>query len=311
MKKSTTILLAAVLLLGAGTLVWWKKGSVDVPSTSTEQATSVNYKSRITNHKSQSSRYTSLTNHALPTHTRLDLARSIDTGLKPAAIAHLLTTFTHAPPHQSREQWWLVLNEIMEQMRKKGVAPDLFGSALTALVSDPAQSEVVRDYAIQHLSQWIAPSTSDTPGEPSPQVTAAALQAIAATITDPSIAHTSIPGTALMSLTAVPLPELTTTLIWLKLDPVLTTILKGETHGSLSTRTTIIQSVALRNSRTHLPLIQTFARDEKADPSLRLSSIAALGIYHSEGDRDYLTSIAIGSTRYRHAAQSALKKFSN
>jgi len=38
---------------------------------------------------------------------------------------------------------------------------------------------------------------------------------------------------------------------------------------------------------------------------------AALGIYRSESDRSYLQSIATGSTRYRYAAQSALKKFSN
>ena len=105
-------------------------------------------------------------------------------------------------------------------------------------------------------------------------------------------------------------PELTAP-VWQKLDPVLTTILKGEVYGSLSTRTTIIQSVALRGSKEHLPLIRQFARDEKADPSMRLSSIAALGIYRSGDDRQYLQQIATGSTRYRYAAQSALKKLSN
>ena len=198
----------------------------------------------------------------------------------------------------------------MEQMRKKGVAADRLGPALTALVVDPTQLEVVRDYAIQHLSQWIAPPSVDTPGEKSPQHISTALQAIAATVTDPSIAHTSIPGTALMVLTANNeyLFEELTAPIWQKLDPTLSAILKGETHGSLSTRTSIIQSVALRGSQTHLPLIRSFALDEDANPSLRLSSIAALGIYRSVEDRDYLQSIAGGSSRYRYAARTALKR---
>ena len=294
-------------------LVWWNTRSVDLQPGPTEQtgADKSAVRRQSASLSKTSKKWQGLTNHTLPTHVRLDIARSIDTGLSTTAVDYLLSTFTHNPPHQFREQWWLVLNEIMEQMRKKGAAADRLGPALTALVMDDGQSEVVRDYAIQHLSLWIAPPASDAPGESSKENSVAALKAIAATITDPGVAHTSIPGTAIMALTAATehLPRETPP-VWRQLDPALIAILKGETHGSLATRTTIIQSVALRGSSDHLPLIRQFARDEKMDPSLRLSSIAALGIYRSTEDRAYLQQIATGGTRYRHAAQAALKKLS-
>lgn len=312
MSKSTTIILSAVLLIGAGALVWWKIRPSEAPSASADQTTQAPRPRDSKASRPASKKWLGLTDPALPVHVRLDLARGFDTHLGPAEIDILLDSFTHSPPRHAREHWYVVLNEIFGQMRKKGVAADRLGPALTALIEDPSQSEVARDYAIQHLSQWIAPPSPETPGETSADNITAALQAIAATVDDPSIAHTSIPGTALMALTANSphIPAELTTPVWKKLDPALTAMLKGETHGSLSTRTTIIQSVALRGSSTHLPLIQQFARDEKADPSLRLSSIAALGIYRSGDDRQYLESIATGTTRYRHAAQSALKKLS-
>ncbi len=334
MTRSTVALATTVLLIGGAATLWWPgtgklTGTSSSPDTGTGDE-APNYPlhshnladkkdSRTTsNTKTNNSATTlrklrSLTDDTQPTHVRLDIARSIDTSLSADAVDFLLSTLNHKPPRHLQEQWWVVLNEIMEQMRKKGVAPDHLADTLTALVADPAQPETVRDYAVQHLSQWIAPpSGGDLAGESSREKISAALNAIADTVTDPSIAHTSIPGTALMALTvnAGHIPAELIAPVWQKLDPAITAMLKGETHGSLSTRTTAIQSVALRGSTTHLPLIRAFARDEKADPSIRLSSIAALGIYRSEPDRAYLNKIAGGTSRYRHAARSALKKFS-
>ena len=76
------------------------------------------------------------------------------------------------------------------------------------------------------------------------------------------------------------------------------------------TRATIIQTSAIRGSEFFKLGIQKIARNETADPSLRLSAIAALGIYRAESDREFLQEIANGQTRYRYAAQSALHKFS-
>jgi len=260
--------------------------------------------------KTGGGKWNSLTDESQTRETRLNLARQIDQNLTLAEIDSLFASFQYQPASQNQEAWWVVMNEMMEQMRRKGVASDRYSNELITLLESPSQPEVVRDYAVQHLSLWITPSSGGAPSEPSPETRAKALSSIAATITDPSIAHTSIPGTAIMALTSASagLPPETIDSVWTKLDPAMTSMLKGEISAPLSTKTTIIQSVAMRGNESHLPLIQDMARDEKIDPSMRLSSIAALGIYASENDRAYLTSLAEGKTRYRYAAQSALKK---
>lgn len=257
-------------------------------------------------------KWASLTDPSLPVETRLNLARQISRDLSQEDVDLLFELLRYQPASHNREHWWVVMNEIIEQMRRKGVAADRLGNELIALVKDTGQSEVSRDYAVQHLSLWVAPPSGNIPAESSPETRVQALDAIAAAITDPSIAHTSIPGTALMALTAASshlAPEMMAP-VWEALDPAMSSMLKGETRVPLSTRTTVIQSVAMRGSTEHLPLVQSMARDEKINPSMRLSSIAALGVYRSESDRDYLTSLTKSKTRYRYAAQSALKKLS-
>lgn len=241
---------------------------------------------------------------------RLDLARKIDRDLSAEDIDFLFKTLRRIPEGHAKESWWVVMNEIMAQMCAKGVAADRLGGELTSLVGDSSQPEVVRDYAVQYLSAWIAPSSANLPGETSPEIRAKALDAIARTITDPAIGHTSIPGTAIMSLVVASdrLPAEVTEPVWERLNPALTSMLKGETEVPLSTRTTVIQALALRGNTVHLPLIRTLSRDETIDPSMRLSSVAALGIYGSPEDLDYLTTLARGSSRYRYAAQEALKR---
>ena len=130
---------------------------------------------------------------------------------------------------------------------------DRLSSEFIGLIEDDKQPEVVRDYAVQHLSQWIAPRSGGMPGEVSEELVATALDVIAFTITDPSIAHTSIPGTALMSLTAASStlsPEVMAS-VWSRLDPAMTSMLKGEINVPLSTRTTVIQSLAMRITVPH------------------------------------------------------------
>ena len=318
MKKTTTTIIAALsLLIGAGGVVVWKQRDTDKPQSPVKTTTSnTTPKSRTSNptdskpSPSQKIKWSSITDSTLSQQTRINLAKQINANLSQDEIDLLFDSLRHQPAPQNKEQWWVVMNEIIEQMRRKGVAPERLGGELISIVEDTHQSEIARDYAVQHLSIWVAPPNANSFSEPSPETSAKALTTIAATIIDPSIAHTSIPGTALMALTAASpnLPPETMASIWATLDPAMTSMLKGETQVPLSTRTTIIQAVAMRGSSAHLPLVQSIARDHSINPSMRLSSIAALGIYSSEDDRAYLTSIATGKTRYRYAAQAALKK---
>lgn len=311
---SSTLIIALLLLIGAGGIVVYQtwpgevelKGEEKVAAEKPQHTRPVKVAPKK---EDPAQKWTSLTDHRLTSQVRLELARTIDADLSSPEIELLFEALQFQPEGQRPEIWWLVMNEIMEQMRKKGVGKDRLTGAFVDLIEDAEQPEVVRDYAVQHLSQWMAPRAG-MPGETSPDQVDLSLQVIANVITDPSIAHTSIPGTALMSLTAASslLSPEEMAPVWSRLDDQMTAMLKGEIEVPLSTKTTVIQSSAMRGSSTHLPLIQNMARNTAIDPSLRLSSIAALGIYRSEVDRDYLTNLSQGNSRYRYAAQAALKK---
>lgn len=319
MSKSISITVALSLLVGAGAVAVWNSGNdanhTPITKTETKPRSSRSSQPRPTGDASQGGeiKWHGVTDATRGTETRLNLARQISKDMRADDIDYLFKSLRHQPEAHNNENWWVVMNEIMEQMRRKGVASDRFANELISIVNDSTLSEVTRDYAVQHLMLWVAPSCGNVPAESSPEVIAETLEVVSLSVTDPAIAHTSIPGTALMGLTVASsdLPPEVVAPIWEHLDPMMTRMLKGEINVPLSTRTTVIQSVAMRGSTKHLPLIQTMARNEKIDPSMRLSSIAALGVYRSELDRDYLVSLSQGNTRYRYAAKSALKKLTN
>ena len=295
-------------------MVWnQREPQVEPPQSSIPQKLNpvrVSSRSNSVQDRPEVSKWHNLMNDALPRHTKLELARKIDLSLSSDDIDLLLGSLGRVPAAHAKDAWWVIMNEIMEQMRRKGVAADRLGGTLMSLIRDTAQPVVVRDYAVQHLALWVAP-IAGAPGESSAEVRAEALELLSGIITDPSIAHTSIPGTAIMSLTVATrsLPSEVITPMWAKIDPSLSAMLTGEIKIPLGTQTTLIQALAMRRSEEHLPLVREMARDENINPSMRLSSIAALGIYQSELDQNYLSDLAQGSTRYRYAAQSALKRF--
>jgi hypothetical protein len=169
---------------------------------------------------------------------------------------------------------------------------------------------MVRDYAIQHLAQWIAPAGGDiTPGEENPGQARLALDAIAAAAADPALAGSTVSGTALMALldASSRLPATATT--WDSLRPYLAEVITGQATAANHFRISAIQAVALRGDITQLPAIRDLATRDSTDPGLRLSSIAALGLYAAPADRPFLESLAIGTTKFRHAAQSALTRY--
>lgn len=252
-----------------------------------------------------------LTDETLPENVRLDLARRIDASLGKKDVDYLYSLLHHNP-EAGRKTWWVVLNEIMLEMANQGVGADRYDKELSSVIRDKGLDMVARDYAVQHLALWVRKNGETArPGSPRAERVVQAMSVIADTIGDPALRGTTVPGTAVMVLTEATrrMPEETSSQVWQKLDPVLTSVIKGETSADLGMRTSVVQAVAIRGSQAHLPLVRSMARDEKADPSMRLTSIAALGVYGSEEDRAYLESVAAGNDRFRYAAQSALKKF--
>lgn len=255
-----------------------------------------------------------LTDHTVPVHYRLELAREIGSHLPEDEITALLDSLSLTPPAGTEDDWWVIMNEIMEQMRKNGTSPDRYASSLTALIKDTGSQEVVKDYAIQHLSQWIAPVNPETsPGEADPAKVSAALEAIATAIADPALSQSTIPGTAIMAMVDASsrLDPDRTAPVWDGLEEYFTNVIDGSNPVGAPLRTSVIQAVAIRNLPQHLPAIRALAQAEQTDSGVRLSSIAALGYFASPEDRDFLKTLSTGTSAFRYAATAALQRSAN
>lgn len=306
MRTPHKIILTVLLLgvVGAWLMTKNKEAQKTTPATQVERPSRPNVQ------KTRESRWPKLTAARLPLETRLNIARSIESSLSPHECTELFALMRHQPHAGDENKWWVVLNELMEQMRKHGAGANDYTSNLAAILADDTLPEVTRDYAAQQLAQWISPANPESPGETKPARRQEALSVFAKVITDENLTHSAIPGTALMALTdaSLRLPEEKTAPLWEKIDPVLLELIDGTRPADLILRLSAIQSAALRRSEIHLPAIRTFANDDKADPSLRLSSIAALGQYADPKDRDTLEKIARSNTKFQYAAKAALQK---
>lgn len=310
MSRQTTIL-ASSLLFTAIAVVWLLRGRDDQEVASDgEQAAPQRVSPRAaTRDEASVNPWTALTRDTLPVYERLEIARSISPTLGDDDIATLFSALSHTPRAGGADDWYLVLNEIMEQMRRHGVAADRYAEALGAIIMDPDRPEVVRDYAIQHLALWIAPADSERfPHESDPETVAASLGQMKSVIRDESLVSTSIPGTALLALTDITPRIPATAAIWEDLAPYLNGVISGKTGVPSFTRIAAMQAVSRTAQDRYLPVIRTLAEEESGDPSVRLSSIASLGVYGSLEDRPLLETLAASGGRYSYAARSALKR---
>ena len=87
--------------------------------------------------------------------------------------------------------------------------------------------------------------------------------------------------------------------------------LSGETSLAHFNKVTVINTVGVLNLTNHTPIIRNLSFDESADPSVRLSSIFALGIIGEKQDMDLLTTLTYSGSPFRHAAKSAIKNLNH
>lgn len=252
------------------------------PSASTSQPARTNWPSALPG-KGQAveRKWHSLLDDSLTAQRRLLITDHIRADISVAEVNFLFSALDHTPSAGAEEPWWIIMNEIMERLRKQGLGADQYAARLSKIAADSQRPEVVRDYAIQHLLQWVAPSDSTTiPGEPSPAIRAQTLALVAGIIRDPSLRHSSIPGTALLALADATsrLPTAEAIACWDELDAFLAPLVAGGSDASLSLQGSAIQAAALTYRTEHMPAIFRLAKNETADPSLRLTSIAALAV---------------------------------
>jgi hypothetical protein len=210
------------------------------------------------------------------------------------------------------EEWWYTLNEIMEQIRLQAIAPERIVPTFLSILLDPNEAEVPRDYALQHLAQWITPNPEglDLPHEQDPERIREAIDGIIRVIPEPALGRSTIPGTGLTMLNLMQDAPFADQLLrpalghlgaWIK-----RTVLGQNPDASEILRGEAIQTVGDFLLDEHAHYLRELAHDRRSSPDLRLRAIAALGDLGHPADRAPLLQLAKSPGPLRDAVISAL-----
>lgn len=202
--------------------------------------------------------------------------------------------------------WSTLQNEIMEVLRHRRFDIKEYPTAIAGILSDKEASPIMRDYAAQHLTLYL----SDRAQKLSVETINQSLSSLIAVLEGNREAGQQVTGTTLMAL--CDLNQRQPQLLQAhreSLNQSVLHLLDLEQPVTLSNRVSAIQAAGRLQLKEALPQIREMAQDPDLKPTFRLSSIAALGYYAQPQDQPLLEEIAQGASRFRFAAQTALKNF--
>lgn len=247
---------------------------------------------------------------------RVDAVRRLPVKLEEDEIEALFAFLRISTGEDQREDHFLVLNEVMEQLRLGGQAGQTYGEKMAELILDPGVDPVIRDYAIQHAALWLDPGgyAGDTV-EANPvtdESREVILDSIVKVVLTPANSPETLVGTGLTAIAdlrdGTPIPKIQGTI-----DRVRSGILSyidGSVHTSEANRIAAIDVAArMRLTETHAS-IRHLAAERDIAPALRLSAIAALGTFGKATDKAFLTTLAKANDRLSPAARTALSRLS-
>lgn len=204
--------------------------------------------------------------------------------------------------------WHALLNEIMEVLRQPRFSWTGYGPAMAGLITDRETDPVVRDYAAQHLALYLAEEADRrAPGSLAP-----GMDAFLTVLRGERESRESVTGTVLMALCDLrsKRPAADFEPYAAPLASVVADFISGTRDAGVANRIAAIQAAGRMGLSEALPVIRRFAREGAPDPSLRLSSIAALGYFADPADRPFLEQLATSGDPLRFAAQAALNNHS-
>ncbi len=258
-------------------------------------------------------RWAKIVDPSIRWQVRVDQLRRFSTqSLSTSEIDELFALLNHRPQPQHAEDWWVVVNEVMEQLRLRPLGRERLTQAYLEIVQNPEAHPVLRDYAVQHLSMWITPRGTElgNPHEEDLDRIQEAALALAETVTDPSLSHTTIPGTTLMAIHDMKSGGLSSTTIETiteRLHPWLKSIIDGSQPAAPTTRGTTINVVGLLRIQAFAPTIRTLATSKTTSDTIRLNAISALGHLGDDSDRTFLEELTTSGSKFQYAAQTALR----
>lgn len=238
---------------------------------------------------------------------QIEAVRGLPDDLTPEEYTALLDIIHQAsPPNLDSGRWYTLQNEIMEVLRQPRFEWDGYTGAMAGLVSDRNADPVMRDYAAQHLALHLGERGDELPRERIDQ----GMNAFLGVLKGGREAHEQVAGTTLMALCDLNTrrPDLIEP-HRAALGETIVALVSGERSASMSNQVAAIQAAGRMNFPETLPDIRRFASGGAPNPSVELSSIAALGYFADPVDKSFLVELAQGSGRLRFAAQTALRNF--
>lgn len=266
-----------------------------------------------------------LTDVALPWQARVDMLRRVlQSQCGEQEFAYLYALLERgAEPNERAESWYVIANDIMEQLSRRDPDESRFSTRMLAYLNNARQPLVLRDYAVQHLGTWINPgvqpplaqlansSPTINPMVRSRAIHAAVLKGIAAAAVDPALQDSSIPGTVCMMLVALARSNLDGTdyhAALTTLKPWLAHALADGSQLSTPLKVSAVQAAALSPVEFR-PMLRAIAYREGGQESLRLPAIATLARCGDASDLEMLQKI--NNTGLVAAAEDARRVLSS
>ncbi len=236
---------------------------------------------------------------------RVLAVRKLPPHLDGQSVAHLLA-FLKEPPATGEENWYLVCNEIMEVLRKRNMLPGSYTRSLTGLIISAKADPIIRDYAVQHLAQWIG-GLDPAARELDEVLAGSAFTAMLAEAAKPENGGLTLSGTALHALTdAVTSGSHVMRKRRGEVAQLALAMIEDEAFSSVN-RSSAIQAAARLEAEGLSLICREMAADSKTPSDLRLSSIAALGLIGSKADISFIKNFA-DDEPYKFAAAAALER---
>lgn len=292
MSRRTPVIAAAVLA-GTGLMVWWWQR----PQGAETRAYPDNTDSRRIVQAPQEAVLNPavaalLSTEAVSLADRSAILSAIGGHLTNADHEALLASITNSPPNGLTEgEWHSLADGIFRTLRRQQPPVPQYTDHLLGLWHDRNLDPTLRDYALQHLREWVADHDVRTAHEDRPEKIGLIVHAFIDAVTrghpdcDPQSTTT---GTALLALdewaNAHPPPA--------GLDParvrklLLAHAASPESHRGV--RSTSLQLCASRNVTEALPVARDILANRSSEAILCMSAIATLGALGTPEDLSYL-----------------------
>lgn len=238
---------------------------------------------------------------------RVQAVRALPGKLGEASVDRLFE-FLKQPPAVGQENWYLVCNEIMEVMRKRNLAPGIYTRKHLELIQSASSDPMIRDYAAQHLAQWISGIDAQA-READGETAKGAFTSLCEEAAKPANAQLTLTGTTLNALTDAVLNG--NEAMRGRKDEVarvaLDVLQNRHAEASAVNRATALQAAARLDAPGLNEICRQLAADTTAPVDVRLSSIAALGQVGGPEDLSLLRTYAKDET-FKFAAAAAVTR---